>query len=141
MGIDLDKNPFREPIRGRIEAVEPLLRLPHRVLLNELSHPDFGWQLRDRFNDWELGNQAVTIVGGFPMLRGFAADATVICSDQNFVSLCGFPTRPAISFGFLKVRDGNASPQTRAATQDVAPARRRGAITRRRSSTARSTTG
>jgi len=105
LGIDLDKNPFHEPIRGRIEAARDRLRLEHRVLLNEQSHPDFGWQIRDQVRDWELGNQAVTLVGGFPMLRGFAADSTVICSDLNFLSLCRFPPGQ-VSFGFLKVRDG-----------------------------------
>jgi len=105
MGIDLDKNLFHEPIRGRIEAAKHRLRLEHRVLLNEQSHPDFGWQIRDQVRDWELGNQAVTLAGGFPMLRGFAADSTVICSDLNFLSLCRFPPGQ-VSFGFLKVRDG-----------------------------------
>ncbi len=105
MGIDLDKNPFHEPIRGRIEASRDRLRLEHRVLLNEQSHPDFGWQIRDQVHDWELGDHAVTLAGGFPMLRGFAADSTVICSDSNFLSLCLFPPGQ-ISFGFLKVRDG-----------------------------------
>ncbi len=103
MGIDLDKNPFQEPIRGWIEAAKDRLRLEHRVLLNEQSHPDFGWQIRDQVRDWELGNHAVTLVGGFPMLRGFAADSTVICSDLNFLSLCRFPPGQ-VSFGFLKVR-------------------------------------
>ena len=69
----------------------PCFACRHRVLLNEQSHPDFGWQLRDQFNGWELGNHAVTLVGGFPMLRGFAADSTVICDDRNFARLCGFP--------------------------------------------------
>jgi putative ABC transport system permease protein len=105
LGIDLDKNPFREPIRGRIESFKPLLRLKHRILLNELSHPDFGWQIRNEVQHWELGNQAVTVVGGFPMLRGFAADSTVICSDQNFLSLCGLPTLGQINYGFLKIRE------------------------------------
>jgi len=105
MGIDLDKNLFHEPIRGRIEAAKHRLRLEHRVLLNEQSHPDFGWQIRDQVRDWELGNQAVTLAGGFPMLRGFAADSTVICSDLNFLSLCRFPPGQ-VSFGFLKIRDG-----------------------------------
>jgi putative ABC transport system permease protein len=105
MGIDLDKNPFHEPIGGRIEEVKDRLRLEHRVLLNEQSHPDFGWQMRDQVRDWELGSQAVTLVGGFPMLRGFAADSTVICGDQNFLSLCRFPPGQ-ISFGLLKVKDG-----------------------------------
>ncbi|MGZ3430774.1 MAG: FtsX-like permease family protein [Isosphaeraceae bacterium] len=105
MGIDLDKNLFHEPIRGRIEAAKDRLRLEYRVMLNEQSHPDFGWQIRDQVRDWELGNQAVTLVGGFPMLRGFAADSTVICGDLNFLSLCRFPPGQ-VSFGFLKVRDG-----------------------------------
>ena len=105
MGIDLDKNPFHEPIRGRIEAAKDRLRLEHRVLLNEQSHPDFGWQIRDQVRDWELGNRAVTLVGGFPMLRGFAADSTVICSDVNFLSLCRF-LPGQISLGLLKVKDG-----------------------------------
>ena len=113
IGIDLDKNPFREPIRSRIEAAKRVLRLPGRVLLNEQSHPDFGWQLRDQFNDWELGNHAVTVVGGFPMLRGFAADSTVICDDRNFASLCGFP-RDRVSFGFLKVQAGSVASSVQA---------------------------
>ncbi len=105
LGIDLDKNPFHEPIRGRIEATKDRLRLEHRVLLNEQSHPDFGWQLRDQVQDWELGNHAVTLAGGFPMLRGFAADSTVICSDLNFLTLCLFPPGQ-VNFGLLKVQDG-----------------------------------
>jgi putative ABC transport system permease protein len=108
MGINLDENPFHEPVRGRIEAARDLLRLENRVLLNEQSHPDFGWQIRDQVRDWELGSRAVTLVGGFPMLRGFAADSTVICSDLNFLALCRFPP-DQVSFGFLKVRDGSVA--------------------------------
>ena len=52
MGIDLDRNPFRQPIRGRIDAAAPVLRLENRVLLNERSHPDFGWELRDQVSAW-----------------------------------------------------------------------------------------
>jgi putative ABC transport system permease protein len=108
IGIDLDRNPFRDPIRARVEAATPLLRLTNRILLNELSHPDFGWQLRDEVKEWELGKQQVTIAGGFSMLRGFAADSTVICSDRNFLSLCGFPP-DRVSLGFLKVRGSVAA--------------------------------
>ncbi len=50
----------------------------------------------------------MTIAGGFPMLRGFAADSTVICSDRNFASLCGFPP-DRISFGFFKVKEGTVA--------------------------------
>jgi putative ABC transport system permease protein len=105
IGIDLERNPFHEPIRGRIEAEKPMLRLRNRLLLNELSHPDFGWQIRDQVDRWELGSQAVTVAGGFPMLRGFAADSTVICNDESFSGLCGIPT-DRVSLGLLKVREG-----------------------------------
>ena len=140
MGIDLDKNPFREPIRGRIEAFEPMLRLKHRILLNELSHPDFGWQIRDLVKHWELGNQAVTLVGGFPMLRGFAADATVICSDQNFCQPLPLSHAPADQLWFSQSSRGHGRGDG-AATEDVAAARRRALSRGRRSWTARSTTG
>ena len=52
---------------------------------------DFGWPLVGRFDGWELGRTAVRIVGGFPMLRGFAADGVVICSDVNFVAALRAP--------------------------------------------------
>ena len=106
MGIDLDKNPFHEPIRGRIEAAQRSApaRAPGACSTSSPT-PISAGRLRDQVGDWELGNQAVTLAGGFPMLRGFAADSTVICSDLNFLSLCGFPPGQ-VSFGFLKVRDG-----------------------------------
>ena len=119
LGVDLEKNPFREPIRGRIEAFRGLLRLDRRVLLNELSHPDFGWQIRDQVRDWELGNQGVTLAGGFPMLRGFAADATLLCSDRNFLGLCRFPPGQ-VNFGFLKIR-GEKARETCALLKSVLP--------------------
>jgi len=87
IGIELERDPFKPPIRDRIEAAKSALRLRNRILFNEQAHPDFGWDLRDRVSDWELGKQAVTIVGGFPMLRGFAADSSVICNDENFLRL------------------------------------------------------
>jgi len=103
LGFDLDNSPFRSPLREIIDEYRPQLRLTDRVLLNSLSHPDFGWDLRHRFHDWELGKTAVEVVGGFPMMRGFAADSTVICSDENFVKLCEYGSRETINFGLLKV--------------------------------------
>jgi len=104
LGIDLDRAPFRSPIREAILEHKARLRLKDRVLLNSLSHPDFGWDLRDQFHDWELEEHSVEVVGGFPMLRGFAADSTVLCSDDNFFRLCGYGSRGTINFGLLTVR-------------------------------------
>lgn len=108
IGIDLERNPFKPPVRDRITEAESMLRLEDRILFNEQSHPDFGWDLRDRVKNWELGNRAVTIAGSFPMLRGFAADSSVICSDENFLRLCPFPPGRA-SFALLKVHPGAQS--------------------------------
>jgi putative ABC transport system permease protein len=106
MGFDLDRPPFLPPIKGAVEAARSRLRLPGRVLLNELSHPDFGWSLRDRFDGWELNGKAATVLGGFRMLRGFAADGMVICTDGNFVKFCDYGSTETINFGLLKVRPG-----------------------------------
>ena len=109
IGIDLDRNPFREPVRGRVEAARPLLRLDDRLLMNELSNPDFGWQLRERHPRWEMNRSAVEVVGGYPLERGFGADASVLCSDANFVRLCPWPTVEQVSLGLLAVRPGTAA--------------------------------
>jgi putative ABC transport system permease protein len=104
LGVDLDNDPFQGPIRSAIEAAQPRLREMARVILNEQSNLDFGWPLVGRFEGWELGRSAVTIVGGFPMLRGFAADGAVICSDDNFVRLCDQQSLEQVQFGLLKLR-------------------------------------
>lgn len=106
MGFDLDHPPFHSPILESIEANKARMRVPNRVLLNEMSNADFGWQVRDRYHDWELEETAVEVVGGFPMLRGFAADSTVLCSDDDFVRICGYESRETTNFGLLKVRAG-----------------------------------
>src|SRR5690606_593690 len=57
LGIDLDRNPFAEPIRSRVEQHHTPLKEDRRVLMNELSNPDFGWERFGDYTDWELGLQ------------------------------------------------------------------------------------
>ncbi|WP_165064153.1 FtsX-like permease family protein [Paludisphaera rhizosphaerae] len=106
MGFDLDQIPFKSPIRDSIEANRAKLRMENRVLLNSRSHPDFGWELRDRYHDWELEDTAVSVVGGFDMLRGFAADSVVLLKADDFVRICGYDSRETTNFGLLKVKPG-----------------------------------
>jgi putative ABC transport system permease protein len=108
IGVDLANNPFDGRIRRAIDAARPQLQQARTVLLDEMSNLDFGWPLVGRFDGWELGRTAVRIVGGFPMLRGFAADGVAICSDANFAGLCERPSTEQIQFGLLKVRDNDA---------------------------------
>ncbi len=103
IGIDLDRNPFREPIRGRVEGAKPLLRGADRLLMNALSNPDFGWGSRGAYSDWEMQGHAVELVGGFSLQRGFGA---VLCSDANFARICPWPSVEFINLGLILVRPG-----------------------------------
>jgi putative ABC transport system permease protein len=113
IGIDLERIPFRDPIRGRVEAAQPQLKLDDRVLLNEQSHPDFGWWAGPAFGGWELGRSAVEVVGGFPLQRGFGADGAILLSDVNFLRLCAPPLARGVSLGLLRTRPGAAGETVR----------------------------
>jgi len=104
LGVDLEHNPFRDPIRSQVEAVQPKLQTRDRLLLNELSSIDFGWDSRGEFSDWELNGRAVDVVGGFSLQRSFGADASVLCSDENFARALHMPGLDFVNFGLLKVR-------------------------------------
>jgi putative ABC transport system permease protein len=121
IGIDLERNPFREPIRGRVEAARPQLRLDGRVLLNEQSHPDFGWWAWPAFGGWELGRSAVEVAGGFPLQRGFGADGAILLSDANFLRYCAPPLARGVSIGLLRVRPGSAGATVRRLNEVLPP--------------------
>jgi putative ABC transport system permease protein len=113
IGIDLQRNPFREPIRGRVEAARAQLELDGRVLLNEQSHADFGWWAWPTFGGWELGRSAVEVVGGFPLQRGFGADGAVLMSDLTFQRRCASRWARGVSLGLVRVRAGTGEESVR----------------------------
>jgi putative ABC transport system permease protein len=107
LGIDLERNPFRDPVRSQVEAARPQLRYRDRVLMNAKSNEDFGWASRNEFSGWELNGRAVQLVGdGFTLDRSFAADAAVLCSDENFARALRQPGVGRVSFGLLSVAPG-----------------------------------
>ncbi|WZP00143.1 FtsX-like permease family protein [Isosphaeraceae bacterium EP7] len=107
LGAELDAHPFRNPIRAQIEAAEGLLRLDNRLLLNERSNPDFGWDQRDEFDGWEVGQRRAILAGGFTLTRSFGADAAVLCSAVNFARNFGLSSpEVAVSFGLVKLAGG-----------------------------------
>ena len=105
-GIDLERNPFRDPIRSQVEAALPRLRSRDRLLMNEWSSPDFGWQNRDAFSGWELNGCGVNVVGGFTLQRSFGADASVLASDESFARSLHLPGVGQVNFGLLEVAPG-----------------------------------
>jgi putative ABC transport system permease protein len=57
------------------------------------------------------------------MLRGFAADGAVICSDDNFARLCQRPSTEQVQFGFLTLRrhDAGTIDDTCRALREILP--------------------
>ena len=84
LGIDLDRNPFRDPIRDQVEAARPRLRTRGRLLLNAWSQPRFRLAGPPRVLGLGAGRPAVEVVGGFTLQRSFGADAAVLCDHENF---------------------------------------------------------
>jgi putative ABC transport system permease protein len=121
IGIDTQRNPFREPIRGRVEAARAQLELDGRVLLSEQSHPDFGWWAWPAFRGWELNRGAVEVVGSFPLDRGFGADGAVLMSDLTFQRRCASRWTRGLSLGLLRVRSGTDGETVRRLNQILPP--------------------
>jgi putative ABC transport system permease protein len=107
IGFDPDRVPFRDPIRGQVAAAGSRLREDCRVLLNDRSNPDFGWDQWPAFDGWELGTMKVEVVGPFSLTRSFGADASALCTDANFARASGL-TADALpaNFGLVTLRDG-----------------------------------
>ncbi len=107
IGYDPDLGPFRDPIRGQIATAGSQLRETGRVLLNDRSNPDFGWESWPRFDGWELGPMKVEVVGPFSLTRSFGADGAVLCTEANFARLFGLATAAApVNFGLLTLSPG-----------------------------------
>jgi putative ABC transport system permease protein len=107
IGFDPDDDPFCDPIRSQIEAAGSQLRETGRVLLNERSNPDFGWDSWPRFEGWELGRTKVDVVGPFSLTRSFGADGAVLCTDANFARFFGLaPDAAPVNFGLVSLSAG-----------------------------------
>jgi putative ABC transport system permease protein len=121
IGIELQRNPFREPIRGRVEATRAQLELDDRVLLSEQSHIDFGWWAWPAFRGWELARSAVEVVGGFLLDRGFGADGAVLMNDLTFQRRCASRWTRGVSLGLVRVRPGTAGETVRRLNEILPP--------------------
>lgn len=81
-----------------------ILRQPDTVLIDRFSRPEFGPQTIGI--ETESSRRRVTIGGQYTLGGGFAADGTLIVSDQNFRRL--FSPRPLdrIDLGLIQVAPG-----------------------------------
>jgi putative ABC transport system permease protein len=80
------------------------LRRPDTVLIDTLSNPAFG--PRDVGTITELDRRQVEIGGQYTLGGGFAADGTLLVSDQNFRRLFTPRTLETIDLGVIQVEPG-----------------------------------
>ena len=86
------------------QTTQQVLETPDTVLIDRLSREEFGPQTVGL--ETEAGRRRVTIGGQYTLGGGFAADGTLIMSDQNFVRF--FSPRPfsQINLGLIQVQPG-----------------------------------
>jgi putative ABC transport system permease protein len=80
------------------------LRRPDVVLMDEFSNPEFG--PRNVGVETELERRRVKIGGNYALGGGFAADGTLIVSDQNFRRLFAPRTLDNIDLGVITLEPG-----------------------------------
>ncbi|MCY7283384.1 MAG: ABC transporter permease DevC [Cyanobacteria bacterium CAN_BIN43] len=73
---------------------------PDTVLFDRLSRPEYG--AKTTGTKTEVERRTVTIGGQYELGGGFAADATVIGSDQNFLRLLKIPLN-LVNMGLIKL--------------------------------------
>ena len=76
---------------------------PDTVLFDLLSRPEYGSKTIG--TKTEVERRTVTIGGQYELGGGFAADATVISSDQNFLRLLKIPLN-LVNMGLVKLEPG-----------------------------------
>ncbi|NEQ45877.1 MAG: FtsX-like permease family protein [Leptolyngbya sp. SIOISBB] len=111
-GVNPQDPIFLLPELQTSEAQETLQQ-PDTVFIDRLSRAEFGPQTTGL--ETEAGRRRVTIGGQYTLGGGFAADGTLIMSDQNFVRF--FSPRPfsQINLGLIQV-DAGANAEAIAAT-------------------------
>ena len=100
-------------------AAKQILRQPNVVLIDSLSRPEFGPQTTGL--ETEADRRRITIGGQYTLGGGFAADGTLIMSDQNFRRF--FDPRPLdlINLGLIKLEPTAEINRTVAVLQDHLP--------------------
>jgi putative ABC transport system permease protein len=97
-----------------------ILQKPNVVFMDRLSRPEFGPQTVGL--ETELDRRQVTIGGTYALGGGFAADGTLIMSDQNFARYVSPRPLTTINLGLIKLQPG-ADPERVARTlRSVLPA-------------------
>lgn len=91
---------------------------PDTVLFDLLSRPEYGSKTIG--TKTEVERRTVTIGGQYELGGGFAADATVISSDQNFLRLLEIPLN-LVNMGLVKLELGADAQEVAAELRQILP--------------------
>lgn len=113
-GFNLNDPLFKMPELRDRQTLRNLQK-PYTVAFDRQSRPEFGPQALG--TQTEMERRTVEIVGQYSLGGGFAADGTVIMSDQNYRRY--FDPRPldTIDFGLIQLEEG-IDPQQMVETLD-----------------------
>ncbi len=117
-GINPDDRVFLDPEFRSPQNLDALRR-PDTTLIDRLSRPEFGSQATGTVT--ELDRRKIVIGGQYALGGGFAADGTLLMSDQNFRRYFDpFPLN-LISIGLIKLAPAANPDQVAAALEAALP--------------------
>jgi putative ABC transport system permease protein len=96
------------------------LQQPNGAFIDRLSRPEFGPQTLGL--ETEADRRRITIVGQYDLGGGFAADGTLIMSDQNFRRFFEPRTLDQVNLGLVLLEPGADSQRVKAAIAEQLPA-------------------
>jgi putative ABC transport system permease protein len=127
LGVARDGITFRDPKIQQLIADR--LRLPHHVLIDQMTRPEFGPRNGKKFGDadigiphrYEVAGQEVEITGYYQLGAGFLANGSIIVAEESFLQMSpGFPS-DQIELGLLSVRKGVNLDQVRDMLASILP--------------------
>lgn len=96
------------------------LQTPNGAFIDRLSRPEFGDQTIGL--ETETDRRRITITGQYDLGGGFAADGTLIMSDQNFVRYFSPRSLNQVNLGLVLLEPGADVQRVKAAIADRLPA-------------------
>jgi putative ABC transport system permease protein len=109
---------FLMPELTTVEAISALQQ-PDTTFIDRRSRPEFGPQTLGL--ETEVDRRHITIVGQYDLGGGFAADGTLIMSDQNFRRYLAPRTLDQVNLGLVLLQPGANLEQVQAAIGDRLP--------------------
>jgi putative ABC transport system permease protein len=115
--INPDDPAFLLPI-FQDQATLAVLSRPDTVLFDLRSRPEYG--SKSVGTTTEVSRRTITIGGQYELGGGFAADATLITSDQNFLRLSKIPLS-LVNMGLIKLEPGVEADAIAAQLRQILP--------------------